>query len=166
MQNGHRQTAFLTKSSGSFCGAPINLPLSQSAAEFLEIGVTANGVAVSDFVVLEVLQHNGAMKAAEIAQKTRLSAASVEVIIVRLFEQGLIEHRPSRAIRDDKRILQLTDQGSGCIAGIYEEHAKDNETVFNTLSTEQRLELYRSLKEVGHSAARRRALPAANHNGG
>jgi len=52
--------------------------------DFLESGVTAKGIAVSDFIVLEVLLHNGELTPAEITKKTRLAAASVEMTIARL----------------------------------------------------------------------------------
>src|SRR5713101_8280147 len=45
-----------------------------SVVGFLESGITARGVALSDFVVLEVLLHKGDLTAAEIAKKTRLAA--------------------------------------------------------------------------------------------
>ncbi len=137
-----------------------------SIADFLESGVTAKGVAVSDFIVLEVLLHGDALNAAEIAQKTRLSAASVEITIARLMEQNLIELRHRRANREDKHAFTLTDQGRGSIDWIYEEHARDIGTIFNILSTQQQLDLYQSLRRVGHSAAGRRVVPTANQKGG
>jgi len=50
-----------------------------SVVEFLESGITARGVALSDFVVLEVFCTRVDLTAAEIAKKTRLAAASVEI---------------------------------------------------------------------------------------
>ena len=41
-----------------------------SLVGFLESGITSRGVALSDFVVLEVLLHKGELTAAEIAKKT------------------------------------------------------------------------------------------------
>jgi DNA-binding MarR family transcriptional regulator len=137
-----------------------------SIVDFLESGVTAKGVAVSDFIVLEVLLHNDALNAAEIAQKTRLSGASVEITLARLMEQNLIGLRHRRGSQQDKHALTLTDSGRGSIDWIYEEHARDIGTIFNILSKQQQRELYQSLRRVGHSAAGRRAVPAANQKGG
>src|SRR5216684_12821 len=60
-----------------------------SLVGFLESGITSRGVALSDFVVLEVLLHKGELTAAEIAKKTHLAAASVEITIANLKEQKL-----------------------------------------------------------------------------
>src|SRR5258705_7037060 len=128
-------------------------------ADFLESGVTAKGVAVSDFIVLEVLQHNGELTAAEIAKKTRLAAASVETTIARLKKQNLIGLQNHQ----EKHVFKLTDQGRESMGWMYEEHARDIAAVFNILSTQQRADLYQSLRKVCHSAAGRRAVPTANH---
>jgi len=138
----------------------------QSIADFLESGVTAKGVAVSDFIVLEVLLHNDELNPTEIAKKTRLSAASVEITIARLMEQNLIELRHRRGNQPGMRAFALTDQGRGSMDWMYEEHVRDIGSIFNILSTQQQLDLYQSLRSVGHSAAGRRAVPTANQTGG
>ncbi len=137
-----------------------------SIVDFLETGVTAKGVTVSDFIVLEVLLHNDALNEAEIAQKTRLSAASVEITVARLMEHDLIGLRHRRGNQQEKQAFTLTDQGRGSIEWMYEEHVKDIGTIFNILSTQQQLDLYQSLRRVGHSAAGRRVVPTANQKGG
>jgi len=134
-------------------------------ADFLESGVTAKGVAVSDFIVLEVLQHKGELTAAEIGKKTRLAAASVETTIARLKKQNLIGLQNHRGNHQEKHVFKLTDQGRESMGWMYEEHARDIAAVFNILSTQQRADLYQSLRKVGHSAAGRRAVPTANHKG-
>jgi len=135
-------------------------------ADSLESGVTAKGVAVSDFIVLEVLLHNGELTATEIAKKTRMAAASVEITIARLKKQNLIDLQHRRGNEQDTHAFKLTDQGRGSIHWMYEEHARDIRAVFDILSSEQQLDLYHSLRSVGHSAARRRAVPSTNQRGG
>src|SRR5712692_6878049 len=76
-------------------------------ADFLESGVTAKGVAVSDFIVLEALLHNGELSAAEIAKKTRLAAASVEITIAHLKKQNLISLQYRRGNQQDKHAFTL-----------------------------------------------------------
>jgi AraC family transcriptional regulator len=137
-----------------------------SIVDLLESGVTAKGVAVSDFIVLEVLLHNGELTTAEIAKKTRLAAASVEITIARLKELNLIRLRYRRGNQQDKQAFKLTDQGRGSIDWMYEEHARDIGAIFNILSGQQQLDLYQSLRRVGHSAAGRRAVPTVNQSGG
>jgi AraC family transcriptional regulator len=135
-------------------------------ADILESGVTARGIAVSDFIVLEVLLHNGELTALEIAQKTRLAAASVEMTIARLKKQDLISFRHRRGNQQEKHSFDLTEQGLRSIDWLYGEHAKDIGTIFKMLSGQQQLDLYRSLRKVGHNAADGRAVPTVNQGGG
>ena len=117
-----------------------------SLVGFLESGITSRGVALSDFVVLEVLLHKGELTAGEIAKKTHLAAASVEITIANLRE--------------------LTERGRGLIEWLYEGHEKDIASVFNVLSNQQQFDLYQSLRRVGHNAAGRRAVPTTSQKGG
>jgi AraC family transcriptional regulator len=135
-------------------------------ADLLESGVTARGIAVSDFIVLEVLLHNGELPASEIAQRTRLAVASVEMTIARLKKQNLINVRYGRGNQQEKHDFNLTEQGRRSIAWLYEEHAMDIGGIFNNLSRQQQLDLYKSLRKVGHSAAAGRAVPRVNQSGG
>ena len=130
----------------------------QSVVELLEIGVTARGVALSDFIVLEVLLNKGELTASEIAQMTRLAAASVELTVARLKEQHLIHQQAQHTFK-------LSDQGRGMIDWIYEKHVGEIGSIFNILSGEQRRDLYQSLRRLGHSAARRRVAPPVNQMG-
>ncbi len=137
-----------------------------SVVDFLESGITARGVALSDFVVLEVLLHKGDLTAAEIAKKTRLAAASVEITVARLTEQNLIRLRLRSGKQPEKHIFELTEQGRGLIDWLYEEHESDIGTIFNILTNQQQFDLYQSLRRVGHSAAGRRAVPTTSKKGG
>jgi len=137
-----------------------------SVVDFLESGITARGVALSDFVVLEVLLHKGDLTSAEIAKKTRLAAASVEITVARLEEQNLIRFRLRSGKHTDKHILELTEQGRELIDWLYEEHESDIRAIFNILTSQQQFDLYQSLRRVGHSAAGRRAVPTTSQKGG
>lgn len=133
--------------------------------ECLENGVTARGIAVSEFIVLEVLLHSGALTAPEISQKTRLAAASVERTIGRLQEQELISLQPRRA-NQGKHKFHLSEQGRRSIEWFYGEHLKDIAGIFDVLSGERRFDLYQSLRKVGRNAESRRVLPTVNTGGG
>ncbi len=137
-----------------------------SIVDFLESGITARGVALSDFVVLEVLLHKDDLTVAEIAKKTRMATASVEITVARLKQQNLIRLRSQRGKQQDKPSFKLTEQGSGLIDWLYEEHEKDIGILFDILSSQQQLDLYQSLRRVGHSAAGRRAVPTTSKKGG
>src|SRR6267154_414247 len=108
-----------------------------SVVGFLESGITARGVALSDFVVLEVLLHKGDLTAAEIAKKTRLAAASVEITIANLKEQELVGFRSREGRQQDKPHFKLTKRGHELIAWLYEEHEKDIAILFDVLPNDQ-----------------------------
>lgn len=127
----------------------------QAITECLENGVTARGMPVSEFIVLEVLLHSGPLTLAEISRKTRLAAASTKTTVARLQKQGLITAR-----------FELTEQGRSAIEWLYAEHVQDIGRVFQVLSDEQRFDLYQSLREVGHQAESRRTTPEVNAGGG
>jgi AraC family transcriptional regulator len=137
-----------------------------SLVGFLESGITSRGVALSDFVVLEVLLHKGELTAAEIAKKTHLAAASVEITIANLREQKLIRLRSHAGKQLSKPSLKLTERGRKLIEFLYEGHEKDIAGLFDVLSDQQQFDLYQSLRRVGHHAAGRRAVPTTSQKGG
>ena len=137
-----------------------------SLVGFLESGITSRGVALSDFVVLEVLLHKGELNAAEIAKKTHLAAASVEITIANLREQKLIRLRSHGRKQQSKPSFKLTEHGRELIEWLYEGHERDIASLFDVLSNQQQFDLYQSLRRVGHNAAGRRAVPTTIQKGG
>src|SRR6267154_61937 len=137
-----------------------------SLVDFLESGITSRGVALSDFVVLEVLLHKGELTAAEIAKKTHLAANSVEITIANLREQKLIRLRSHAGKQQSKPSFKLTERGRELIAWLHEGHEKDIARLFDVLSNQQQFDLHQSLRRVGHHAAGRRAVPTTSQKGG
>ncbi len=136
-------------------------------AECLEIGVTARGMPVSEFIVLEVLLHGGALSVVEISRKTRLAEASAEASVERLLKQELIRPQDGRHSRDaGKTRFELTAEGRGAIEWLYGEHVQDIAGVLRVLSEERRFDLYESLREVGLHAERSRSAPTVKSGGG
>jgi AraC-like DNA-binding protein/DNA-binding MarR family transcriptional regulator len=136
----------------------------QAVDECLVYKVNARGIATSDFMVLEVLLHSGALAAPAISEKTRLTIASVEITISRLRQQELISTDPRRAIEPER--FKLTDQGNNLIEWMFAEHLKDIEGIFGILSSEKRFDLYQLLRKVGHNAESRRTAPGVDARGG
>src|SRR5260370_8516839 len=130
-----------------------------SLVGFLESGITSRGVALSDFVILEVLLHKGELTAAEIAKKTHLAAASVEITIANLRKQKLIRLRSHAGKQQSKPSFKLTERGRELIEWLYEGHEKDIASLFDVLSNQQQFDLHHSLRSASHHAARRRPVP-------
>ena len=113
--------------------------------------MTAKGLGLSDFMVLEVLLHKGPLTISAIGEKVLLASASMTSAIDRLEKRELVRRRSCSSDRRI-RIVELTDCGKTFIEEIYARHEKDLEAVVGGLSEEERRVMYEGLKKVGHAA--------------
>jgi MarR family transcriptional regulator, 2-MHQ and catechol-resistance regulon repressor len=122
-----------------------------SIGAYIEDSVTAQGLGLSDFMVLEVLLHKGPLTISAIGEKVLLASASMTSAIDRLERRELVRRR---SCNSDRRIrmVELTDCGKTFIEEIYARHEKDLEAVVGGLSEEERRVMYEGLKKVGHAA--------------
>src|SRR5277367_3276864 len=122
-----------------------------SMAHYIEGAITAQGLGLSDFMVLEVLLHKGPLTISAIGEKVLLASASMTSAIDRLEKRGLVQRRSCRSDRRI-RLVELTDCGKAFIEEIYARHEKDLEMVAAGLCKEERKTLYEGLKKIGHAA--------------
>jgi len=122
-----------------------------SIGAYIEDSVTAQGLGLSDFMVLEVLLHKGPLTISAIGEKVLLASASMTSAIDRLEKRELVRRRSCSSDRRI-RIVELTDCGKTFIEEIYARHEKDLEAVVGGLSEEERRVMYEGLKKVGHAA--------------
>ena len=122
-----------------------------SIGAYIEDSMTAKGLGLSDFMVLEVLLHKGPLTISAIGKKVLLASASMTSAIDRLEKRELVRRRSCSSDRRI-RIVELTDCGKTFIEEIYARHEKDLEAVVGGLSEEERLVMYEGLKKVGHAA--------------
>ena len=122
-----------------------------SIGAYIEDSVTAQGLGLSDFMVLEVLLHKGPLTISAIGEKVLLASASMTSAIDRLEKRELVRRRSCSSDRR-VRIVELTDCGTTFIAEIYARHERDLEAVVGGLSEEERRVMYEGLKKVGHAA--------------
>ena len=122
-----------------------------SMAHYIEGAITAQGLGLSDFMVLEVLLHKGPLTISAIGEKVLLASASMTSAIDRLEKRGLVLRRNCSA---DRRIryVDLTPEGKSFIEEIYARHEKDLELITMSLSDEERRTLYEGLKKIGLAA--------------
>jgi MarR family 2-MHQ and catechol resistance regulon transcriptional repressor len=120
-------------------------------ASYIEGAVTAQGLGLSDFMVLEVLLHKGPLTISAIGEKVLLASASMTSAIDRLEKRGLLLRRSCNSDRRI-RLVELTDCGRAFIDEIYSRHEKDLERVMAGLSGEERRTLYEGLKKIGLAA--------------
>jgi MarR family 2-MHQ and catechol resistance regulon transcriptional repressor len=113
--------------------------------------ITGNGLNISDFNILEALYHKGPMAINTIGEKVLLTSGSMTAAANRLESKGLLER-----VRDplDGRCfyLHLTKTGLQLIRGVYQRHSENLDKIFECLDENERKELVRLLKKLGHHA--------------
>jgi MarR family 2-MHQ and catechol resistance regulon transcriptional repressor len=123
----------------------------RSLATFVERRVEAEGLCLSDFMVLEVLLHKGSMTMSAIGEKVLLANASMTSAIDRLDEMGLVVRKGSKGDRR-VRIVELTAEGRRFITQMYERHERELEDLMSGIPAAERAALRRGLKKIGLAA--------------
>lgn len=122
-----------------------------SMAAWVEETIAAEGLGLSDFMVMEALLHKGPLTMSEIARKLLLANASMTSAIDRLERKLLV----ARAFDgEDRRIrrVTLTARGRKLIEAIYKRHEQSLNDLMRELSATERKAAYRGLKKIGFAA--------------
>lgn len=122
-----------------------------SMVDYIEGAIAAQGLGLSDFMVLEVLLHKGPLTISAIGEKVLLASASMTSAIDRLEKRGLVRRKTCNSDRRT-RFVELTDCGKAFIEEIYARHEKDLEAVIGGLRDEERRVIYEGLKKIGLAA--------------
>jgi MarR family 2-MHQ and catechol resistance regulon transcriptional repressor len=114
--------------------------------------IQALGLGLSDFGVLEVLLHTGALPVNEIGNKVLLTSSSMTAAVDRLESQGLVARKN---VPEDRRakLVCLTAKGTAVIASAFEQHSSDMESVMSVLSATEMETLVSLLRKLGHAAS-------------
>jgi MarR family 2-MHQ and catechol resistance regulon transcriptional repressor len=120
-------------------------------ASYVETCIAAEGLGLSDFMVLEVLLHKGPMTISTIGEKVLLANASMTAAVDRLEQKGWVVRQSSKNDRRSK-IVALTHAGRAFISQLYAEHARDIEAVTSVLTQREQEQLRSMLKKLGLSA--------------
>jgi MarR family 2-MHQ and catechol resistance regulon transcriptional repressor len=123
----------------------------RAMGSYIEGSFAAQGIGLTDFMVLEVLLHKGPQTISSIGDKVLLASASMTSAIDRLESQSLVRRKSSDTDRRI-RLVELTDEGRRFIVEIYGRHEKDLEFIASKLSNEERRALYEGLKKIGLAA--------------
>jgi MarR family 2-MHQ and catechol resistance regulon transcriptional repressor len=113
--------------------------------------ITDSRLCPSDFQVLEILLHKGALPVNTIGRKIMLTSGSITSAVDRLEKRKLVRRDPSV---DDARVtyVSLTGPGHSLIQRIFARHADFMEKVFSPLSNDERAHLEKLLKKTGKHA--------------
>jgi AraC-like DNA-binding protein len=121
----------------------------RSVDAYLSARITSRGLYMSDFAVLEVLLHKGALTVAVIAEKVGMGENSIVPGVDRLEALGLVRRRRARSENRITIAIELTQPGHKLIQEIYRSHSGDIERILRPLSSAERVELYRISKKLG-----------------
>ncbi len=122
-----------------------------SMGEVLEASVAEEGLGLSDFAVMEVLLHKGALPISTIGQKVLLTNASMTSAVDRLEERGLVKRVSS--LEDRRvRVVSLTACGRRLITDVFSRHEQEIERIMTGLSAADRDRMRSGLKTIGFAA--------------
>ena len=124
----------------------------QALTRYATADIEDTGLGNSDFRVLEVLLHKGALPVNTIGPMVGLTPGSISVAVDRLVEQGLVNRVESAEDRR-VRIVALTPRGKGLIVPAFRKHSVQMRKVFSELSPEKLSGLEVALKKIGKRAA-------------
>jgi MarR family transcriptional regulator, 2-MHQ and catechol-resistance regulon repressor len=113
--------------------------------------ISASGLGLSDFAVLEILLHKGPLPVNTIGRQVMLTSGSITTAVDRLEKKKLVGRQ---ACPNDRRVtyVTLTTSGRTLIRRVFKVHTKRLETMFEPLSAAERITLARLLKKLGKHA--------------
>jgi len=109
--------------------------------------IKEGGLTVSQFSVLEVLYHKGALKVQEIIEKTLSTGGNMTVVIENLVKDDLVMRFKDP---EDKRVnlISITDKGKALIDSIFPSHIENINEIFNVLTEEEKKSLITISKKL------------------
>jgi len=109
------------------------------------------GLGMTEFAVLEVLYHKGALPLGEIRDRILLTGASTTYVAKKLEERGLMRRR---ACAEDQRVVfgELTAKGRALIDEVFPAHVERLQHAMAGLSASQKREAGRLLRLLSRHA--------------
>ncbi len=127
------------------------------ALQAIERGVRPHlaqcGLGMTEFAVLEVLYHKGALPLGEIRDRILVTGASTTYVVKKLEERGLMRRRPCA---EDQRVVfgELTAKGRAVIDEVFPAHVERLRQAMAGLSVSQKREASRLLRALSRHARR------------
>ena len=111
------------------------------------------GLSLTEFAVLEVLYHKGALALGDIRDRILVTGASTTYVVKKLEERGLMRRR---ACAEDQRVVfgELTAKGRTLIDKVFPGHVERLRLVTAGLSVSQKREASRLLRALSLHARR------------
>jgi MarR family transcriptional regulator, 2-MHQ and catechol-resistance regulon repressor len=127
------------------------------AYQALEQGVrpqlAERGLGMTEFAVLEVLYHKGALPLGELRDRILVTGASTTYVVKKLEKRGLMRRR---TCAEDQRVIfgELTAKGRALIDEVFPEHVDRLREVMAGLSVSEKHSATRLLRRLSHHARR------------
>jgi MarR family 2-MHQ and catechol resistance regulon transcriptional repressor len=122
---------------------------SHAAMRYDHQSIAAQGFAsLSDYAVLEVLLHKGALPVNAIGEKVLLTSGSMTTAVQRLEKKGLVVRERSEG---DARVVlvHLTNEGMSLIQEAFVAHAEDLDELFIEFSGDERIQFASLMRKLG-----------------
>ena len=122
---------------------------SHAVMRYDDQSIAAQGFAtLSDYAVLEVLLHKGALPVNAIGEKVLLTSGSMTTAVQRLEKKGLVVRERSES---DARVVlvHLTDEGMNLIQEAFTAHAEDLDELFTEFSEDERIQFAGLMRKLG-----------------
>ena len=112
-----------------------------------------SGLGLTEFAVLEVLYHKGALPLGQIRDRILVTGASTTYVVKKLEERGLMRRR---ACAEDSRVVfgELTAKGRALIDEVFPVHVERLQRAMAGLSVSQKRDTSRLLRALGVHARR------------
>lgn len=136
------------------------------AYQALEHGVrphlAQSGLGMTEFAVLEVLYHKGALPLGEIRDRILVTGASTTYVVKKLEERGLVRRRPCA---EDQRVVfgELTATGRALIDVVFPKHVDRLREVLGGLSVSDKQAVTRMLRRLSQHARRTSGDRSTDH---
>ena len=114
--------------------------------------VTAHGLTLPEFGVLEALYHKGPMLLGDLQRKILVSSGGITYVVDRLESKDLVQRTESPEDRR-ARFVSLTREGERFIKRIFPEHAETIEHAVSTLAADDQRTAVRLLRDLGKGAS-------------
>ena len=109
---------------------------------------TQGFASLSDYAVLEVLLHKGALPVNAIGEKVLLTSGSITTAVQRLEKKGLVMRGRSEG---DARVVlvHLTDKGLSMVQEAFARHAENLDDLFIEFSEDERIQFAGLVRKLG-----------------
>ncbi|MFC4735256.1 MarR family winged helix-turn-helix transcriptional regulator [Bacillus daqingensis] len=109
------------------------------------------GLNPTEFSVMELLLHKGALPTQEIGRRVLISSGSITYVVDKLEAKQLVRRSPCPT---DRRITytELTENGRALIDKAFSRHRENVESLFAEVESEQLESMISTLKQIGRKA--------------